>query len=253
MIYDYPQYYEVAFSFRDIPKESAFLGVCIDRFSKIKVKRVLEIACGLAPHAGELAALGYAYLGLDNNRNMLDFAVDKWQDLNPRPEFLNGDMVAFQTTEQVEFVYVMLGSLYLNTSNEMNSHFDSVAAALQPGGLYLLDWCVQFGDPLAYGKSNTVTQERDGIKIESRFDIRIIDPVTQMYEEIWTLNVDDHGNRQQLQRTELNRAIFPDEFMAFVENRSDFEFVGWWRDWDLDLPITDNCLITRPVVLLRRR
>ncbi len=252
MIYDHPTYYEVAFSFRDIPKETTFLSNCIDRYSKIEVNRVLEIACGYAPHAGELAKHGYRYLGLDNNRNMLDFAVDKWRQLDPKPEFLNADMTSFQTDQPVEFAYVMLGSLYVNTPDEMNSHFVSMADALRPGGLYLLDWCVQFGDPMKYADRNEVTHERDGIRIKSRFDIRLIDPPRQMYEEVWTLDIDDHGHRQQLQRTEQNRAIFPDEFLSFVNGRSDFEFVGWWSDWDFAQPISDNRQIIRPFALLRR-
>jgi len=39
-----------------------------------------------------------------------------------------------------------------------------------------------------------------------------------------------------------------------VQERTDFEFVGWWYDWDLDKPIVDGTIkVTRPVVLLRRK
>ena len=51
-IYDYPEYYEVAFSFRDIPSEVSFMQECMSRFSHIPVNRVFEVACGPAPHAG---------------------------------------------------------------------------------------------------------------------------------------------------------------------------------------------------------
>ena len=253
MIYDYPQYYEVAFSFRDIPKEAAFLRACIDRHSKIDVSWVFEVGCGFAPHAEELIKAGYRYLGLDKNRNMLDYAVSKWRHLEPRPDFIEGDMIAFQTPRPVDFAFVMLGSLYLNTREEMNSHFNSLARALHPGGLYFLDWCVQFDDPMRYADNNSVTFERDGISVASRFNIRLTDPTEQMYEEIWTLDVNDRGRRRTLQMTERNRAIAPRDFLDFVRNRSDFEFVGWWRDWNLYQPITDTAEITRPVALLRRR
>lgn len=253
MIYDYPQYYEVAFSFRDIAKETAFMKTCIDRFSKIKVECALEIACGLAPHAGELVGHGYRYLGLDNNRNMLDHAIHKWRDLRPRPEFIDSDMVSFETPGSVDFAYVMLGSLYLNSLNDMNSHFDSVARALRPGGLYFLDWCVQFEDPMKYADNNAVTYQRDGVTVESKFNIRLIDTDRQMYEEIWTLNVNDHGRHRRLLMTERNRAIFPGEFLSFVQSRTDFEFVGWWREWDLAQPITEGSETTRPIALLQRK
>ena len=253
MIYDYPQYYEIAFSFRDVKREAAFLRECIEAYSEVKTRWVFEIACGPAPHAEELNRLGYRYIGLDNNRNMLDFAVHKWKEMKPRPEFVEGDMISFEAPRQVDFAYVMLGSLYLNDLDEMDSHFNSVARCLRPGGLYLLDWCVQFEDPLKYSGSNCVTFERDGITVESKFDIRLVDPTQQMYEEVWTLEVNDRSRRRRLQMYERNRAIFPKDFLTFVRSRTDFEFVGWWKDWNLNNPITETCDITRPVALLRRK
>lgn len=253
MIYDYPEYYEVAFSFRDIPRETAFIDACIRRFSEIEVKRVLEVACGTAPHAGELARLGYRYIGLDNNRNMLDHATDKWRELNPSPKFIEGNMVSFESPHNVDFAYVMLGSLYLNSIEEMTSHFDSVAKCLRPGGLYFLDWCVQFSDPLTRTARNVAVTKSGGVKVESRFNIRLIDFAQQMYEEVWTLDVNDHGRHRQFEMIERNRAIFPQEFLLFVQSLTDFEMIGWWKEWDLDKPIEGDVEIDRPVALLRRK
>lgn len=253
MIYDYPQYYEVAFSFRDIPKEARFIKACIDQFSHIEVDQVFEVASGYAPHAAELARLGYRYLGLDNNSHMLKYAKERWQGLSPAPEFLTADMVSFEIEGKTDFAFVMLGSLYLNTIEEINSHFDSVAQALRPGGLYFLDGCIQFEDPMKYAENNAIRLEQNGISVESRFDIRLVDPEQNMYEEIWTLDINDRGSKQRLQMTECNKAIFPDDFMALVNSRTDFEFVGWWRDWDFSQPIDNKSKIVRPIALLRRR
>ena len=252
MIYDYPEYYEVAFSFRDIPRESSFLHDCIQRFSNIPVHRLFEVACGFAPHAEELSKLGYHYVGLDINRNMLDYAASKWRSLSPRPELVEGDMVSFALREPVDFAFVMLGSLYLNSLDEMNRHFDSMAACLRPGSLYFLDWCIQFTDPLTYGMNNETVCERNGIRVQSRFNIKLIDPAEQMYEEVWTLNVDDHGRHRNFEMIERNRAIFPQEFILFIKNRPDFEMVGWWLDWDFSKPVEGGVRVDRPVVLLRR-
>ena len=38
-LYDYPRYYEIAFSYRDIGKEVDVMEECIRRFSKIPVHR----------------------------------------------------------------------------------------------------------------------------------------------------------------------------------------------------------------------
>ncbi|MBD3403345.1 class I SAM-dependent methyltransferase, partial [candidate division GN15 bacterium] len=79
MLYDYPQYYQAAFAFRDIERETTFLAETIDRYSAVPVDRVLEIGCGPAPHAGELIRRGYHYLGLDNSRVMLNYASETWR------------------------------------------------------------------------------------------------------------------------------------------------------------------------------
>jgi SAM-dependent methyltransferase len=254
MLYDYPEYYELAFSFRNYEAEARFLKKCIDTYSRVPVSTVLELGCGTAPHAGELINCGYKYLGLDINRNMLDYAIYKWRDLRPSVSFVEADMNRFELNRMVDFAFVMLGSLYTGGQEDFQSHFDAVSRALNPGGLYFLDWCVQFADPMARRMHNTVVNENRGIRIESTFNTTLVDPADQMYEEIWHVDVDDHGRRRSFHMIERNRAIFPQEFRLLVNQRTDFDFVGWWCDWDLDKPIGGGRIeVIRPSILLRRR
>jgi hypothetical protein len=127
-----------------------------------------------------------------------------------------------------------------------------MAACIRPGSLYFLDWCVQFSDPLTAALNNESVCERDGIRVASRFDIRLVDPARQLYEEVWTLDVNDHGEEHRIETIERNRAIFPQEFLLFVRSRPDFELVGWWQEWDFEKPIEHSDDIKRPVALLRR-
>ncbi len=252
MLYDYPEYYEVAFSFRDIAAETAVMHECIRRFSQVPVNRALEIGCGPAPHAGELARLGYHLTGIDLNPIMLDYATRQWRGLEPSPFFMRADMKAFHTPAPVDFVYVMLGSLYLEDTDELSRHLDAVASALRPGGLYFLDSCIQFGDPLEHSSDNAYEIQRDGITIRSTFDIILLDERERLYEEIWNVTVDDHGFERQFRMVEHNRAILPEEFLRFIAEREDFEFVGWWDNWDLERPIAAESKATRPLALVRR-
>jgi hypothetical protein len=70
-LYNQSRYQETAFSFPGVHQEARFLQSCIHKFSDIAVRRVAQVGCGYAPHAGELVRLGYSYIGLDSNRNML--------------------------------------------------------------------------------------------------------------------------------------------------------------------------------------
>ena len=252
MIYDYPEYYEIAFSFRDFKHETKFLLRVIDRFSQVKVDRVLEIACGHAPHAPQIATEGLHYIGLDINRHMLDYAAYKAKDLSPRPVFVEGDMTDFTLAEPVDFAFIMLGSLYINSIEDMHRHFDAVSNALNSGGLYFLDWCIQFNDPHQQGAHNDFSVRKNGITVSSRFDISLIDEKQQMFEEVWTVNVDDHGRRRTFRTTERNKAILPEEFLRFIDERNDFEFINWWRDWDFNQPITHADNIIRPIAIVRK-
>lgn len=134
----------------------------------------------------------------------------------------------------------------------MTSHFDSMAAAIRPGGLYFMDWCVQLTNPLVKNRNNEIHQVVDGIRITSRFDIRLLDPIEQTYEEKWTVLIDDHGSTRRLQMIEKNRAIFPQEFSLFVKYRTKFELIGIWPDWQFDDTVSVDPDEGRPFALLRR-
>ncbi len=241
LIYDYPEYYETAFSFRDIVQEANFLKLAIKKFSSVDVKKVLEIASGPAPHAGELVKAGYSYTGLDINQKMIEHAQYKWQEIKDDLDFIKADMKSFSIDhdKKFDFAFVMLGSLYIKNRNDMDSHFDSMAEAMNKGALYFLDSCIQFSDPQKHDKSQYII-EQDGVIINSRFDIKLLDKKRKLYEEVWTLNINDNGNFRKLELKEQNEAILPRAFETFISKRNDFELVGWWVDWNFESPFDNS-------------
>lgn len=139
-IYRFPQYYEIAYSYRNIPQEVDVMQEAITKFSKIPVKNVLELACGNSPHMIELANRGYHYHGLDISSTMLEFAQEKANEHDFTAEFILGDLVNFTLENPTDFLYIMLGSLYVTNTEELLSHFKAAEQAVKPGGLYFLDW-----------------------------------------------------------------------------------------------------------------
>lgn len=252
MLYEFPKYYDILFSFRDIPAEVSFLRRCIETYSQVSVNRVLEIACGAAPHVGEITGQGFDYIGLDINRSMLGQGRSSWAYLKPRPRLIEGDMIRFNLEKEVDFVFVMLGSLYLKSTAQMYAHFNSVASHLRPGGLYFLDMCIEFTDPKTMVEQPSIRCTRRDIEVCSNFEIELIDARDNIYEERWTVDINDAGDEFQLQMVEKNKAIFPAEFLGFIEDRRDFEFVGWWADWDLDQPVEQATELRRPIAIVRR-
>jgi len=251
-LYSHPRYYEIAFSFRDIRREVDVFEECFRRHSMIPVRRVLELACGHSPHLEELARRGYEYVGLDVNRAMIDYAQRKAKALGIHPTFLLADMRSFSLEGPVDFAYTMLGSLYVETTQDILSHLSSVAKVLNPGGLYLLDWSINFQWNEGI-KEQSWTIEKEGVKVDVKFaNEGIVDRAAQTCRNKLVADVDDHGKVLHLGEIEVSRTIFPQEFLLLIEKSERFEFVGWWNNWNLQEPIEMAKNIERPITLIRR-
>jgi SAM-dependent methyltransferase len=251
-LYDNPKYYEIAFSFRNILSEVDLFEECFKRFSQIPVRSVLELGCGICPHMEELIKRGYRYNGLDLNKVMLEYSRQKALKIGAEVTLFQEDMIDFSLERMVDFVYILLGSLSLKNTADLITHFNSVARVLKKGGLYLLDWCVQFELPRQVEKGDSWEMERDGIQVKTVFSRKAINRAEQTFEETITLEVDDHGKKLNLIEKGLKRAIYPQEFLYFISSLKGFEFVGWWNNWDLSQPLEKTDEISRPIILVRR-
>ena len=250
-VYRNPRYYEIAFSFRDIPAEVDVIQELIRRHSRIPVSTVLELACGPAPHLGELVRRGYEYVGLDLSHQMLAYAQVRAGTIGAPARFELADMVDFQVAEPVDFAFVLLGSLLARNTAELGAHFDCVGRALRPGGLYLLDSCVIF-TPRPEIEETWEMVDGD-VKVGVTYRAVLQDPVEQIAEETMTLEVEHKDQSTVLREVGLQRQIYPQEFLMFVANRSDFELAGWWNNWDLSQPTKGTQEINRPIAVLRRK
>ncbi|MBM3288780.1 MAG: class I SAM-dependent methyltransferase [Candidatus Hydrogenedentes bacterium] len=250
-LYDFPDYYAVAFSYRDLAREVDVFEDCIRRFSHVPVSRVLEICCGHAPHLEELLGRGYRYVGIDRSAAMLERAEAKARAYGGDAEFVRADLADFAIGAPADFAFVALASLYVTDTCGLESHFDAMANALRPGGLYLLEWCVDF-DPMV-DVVDSWEVERGGVRVKASYWSRSVNRIEQVYEDTLHLDVDDRGKQLTIEDRSPRRRIFPQEFLAFVRDRTRFEFVGWWNDWDLDQPVTGEHGVDRPIVAIRRR
>ena len=143
-------------------------------------------------------------------------------------------MCRFDLPETVEFAFVALGSLYAQSTDDLLSHFQSVARVLPSGGLYLLDWCVYFSSMQSMEESWEI--EGQGVKVKTTVRGRIVEPVEQLCEESITLEVTEDGRMNKYSGTDLKRIIYPQEFLLFMRQCTEFEFIGWWNNWSLNDP-----------------
>ena len=250
-IYDYPEYYEIAFSFRDIKAEVGVFEQCFKRFSKIPVRSVLELGCGTCPHMGELQKRGYQYSGLDLNETMLKYAQKKASSIGGKANFFHRNMINFSLKKKFDFIYILLGSLDAKNILDLVHHFGAVAKALNKEGLYFLDWCIQF-PPFDSAESWVIKKGR--IEVKTTFSLRPLNRVAQLFEETIKFEVNDYGKKINIVGKGVKKAIYPQEFLMLVYSLKDFEFLGWWNNWNLKKPLENaGNKINRPIVLLRRK
>ena len=132
------------------------------------------------------------------------------------------------------------------------SHFNCVAAALRPGGLYFLDYCVHF-EPDLPSEVREWSADMDGVHIDVAY---FPDPspnrATQVGHNLLKAHVTDKGREIRLESDHVTRAIYPQEFLLLVEKTRKFEFVGWWNHWDLKQPIEKARRTDNPITIIRR-
>ena len=254
-IYKSPLYYEVAFSFFDSRHQVDAFETIIREFSKIKVKRFLDIACGPSLQLREIAKRGYEAIGLDSNPEMLAYLHHKAKEENVKIETMQADMCNFKLKKKVDFAFIMMGSLVVESNERLLSHLDSVAYSLKKGGLYFIqnkavDWTKD--------DEQSWTMERDGIKVKTTYSTKWKDILNQIYTERCTMEVDDHGQIKRFDEKEDLKFVFPQEFKMLINFHGKFEFLGWWKGtestWFLDKPLekAEN-LDNINMVLLRKK
>ncbi len=253
-VYEQPLYYEVAFGFIDPKEQVDNFERIIGKFSKIKVKRFLDIACGPSLQLREIARRGYEAIGLDSSSQMLRHLKNKAKEEGLKVETVKADITNFIIKEKVDFAFIMMGSLSVESNEKILNHLDSVAASLNKGGLYFiqnqrLDW--------TRAAKQSWTMKRNGITVKTTYESHFKNILNQIYTEKITIEVNDNGKRKRFVHKEDLKFIFPQEFKTLIKLNGKFEFLGWWKGnsnaWHLDKPLEKVKNLDDNAVLLRRK
>ncbi len=137
-IYDFPKYYDLAFG-SDWKAEFDFLLACFARHARRRVRCLFEPACGTGRLLVKFAQAGYRVLGQDLNRKAVDYCNARLLRHGFRPSVEVADMADFRLTRPADAAFNMINSFrHLSSEAQAEAHLQCVAAALGPGGLYIL-------------------------------------------------------------------------------------------------------------------
>lgn len=226
-VYDWPCYYEIAFSYQQVSKQVDFFEEASKRFCDLRTKRFLDVCCGPSPQLRELARRGYEAVGLDINPRMIEYIKLKAKEENLKIETVQGDMNDFRLERKCDFAFLLSGSLYIDSNKQFLRHLDCVARALNQGGLYLLE-----NFPLEFFRNHkedwTIT--RGEIEVKTMFEAKVVDELEELYEDRLTLEVRKHGETNVYSTTAVTKNIAPQELTALLETNGKFRLVGWFEN-----------------------
>jgi len=229
-IYNQAKYYEIAFGFVNQRKQVNLFEKFIKKYSKTKVKTVLDLACGTALQLREMAKRGYRSIGLDANVKMLNYLKHKSLLEDVKIETVKADINNFKLKEKIDFAYIMMGSIvYTKNNNLFLSHLNSVATSLKSGGLYIIENInIDCFNP-KFWKKQTWTMKQGQIKVKTTFQLIPKNLLLQIVTQIIEIEVSDNNKRKEFIDKNDLKIISPEEFKLLVEKNGKFEFIGFFE------------------------
>jgi SAM-dependent methyltransferase len=138
--YAHPEIYDIAFDFRDVPKECDFLSQAHVRLRGKPPESFLEPAAGPALHSREFGARGLDVCALDLAPEMVAYGKEQARRRGVELRYEQGDMISFDLGRSFDLAAILMDSTsYLLDNDTVLAHLNCVAGHLNAGGLYVLE------------------------------------------------------------------------------------------------------------------
>lgn len=131
-------YYHLLYQKRDHNEAQVFIDNLIKYLSPSKNAKMLDIACGKGRHSLQLANYGYDVTGIDLSEMSIQEAKNNESELL---HFFQHDMRQPFRINYFDYAFNFFTSFgYFKTSNENESAMQTMAEAIKPGGIVVIDY-----------------------------------------------------------------------------------------------------------------
>ncbi len=255
--YTIPELYDIAFDFRDVPKQVDFLLDIAGQYAGRKIDSAIELACGPAYHAREMARRGMVADGLDLEPNMAAYTRELVRKEGLACEIFEGDMRFFRASRKYDLAYCLMASFaLLNTNQDILDNFSCAAEMLNDGGIYIISTAHPrdfYGDE---GKStqNTWSMTRGDITVETDWggDNQQFDPLTEIDDIVVSFTVTTPDGTTRYDFPDRYRRCSMMTFLALVRLSGRFEIVDMYGEFDRKLKLTNDAACWRFIPVLRK-
>ncbi|TWU24230.1 Cypemycin methyltransferase [Novipirellula galeiformis] len=254
--YDYPQYFDMVF--RDETKaEVEFFEQAFEKYrSDQATTKLLEPGCGSGRLVAAMAARGYELSGLDLSQPMLDYLRKRLLRRKLDAKLVLGDMTKMDFPERFHAAFCTFNTFrHLLSEAEAISHLRSVAAHLEPGGIYILGFhCIPMdADPES---TERWVATHGGTKVH--VTLKVIDFQRRKRQETLRASIKAQTNAGKVHRI---RSEFPLRLYTIAQAKSLFRKVddelelveAYDFDYDIEAPRTMDDDLVDAVFILQRR
>lgn len=252
-IYDFPRYYDLIFG-SDWKAEFDFILACCQRHAQRPVRRFFEPACGTGRLLVKLAQAGYRVAGNDLNPQAVKFCNARLRKYGFQPTAVVGDMADFTLPRPVDAAFNTINSFrHLQSEEQAHAHLECMAAAIAPGGLYLL------GLHLTPRGRSQCTEEawsarRGHLQVNSRMWSQKVDRVRRKERVGMTFDVYTPTKQFRIEEEFDFRTYTLDQWTSLLAASPAWEVVATYDfAYDLDVPIEVGPETEDVVYVLRRK
>ncbi|MBI5372886.1 MAG: methyltransferase domain-containing protein [Sphingobacteriales bacterium] len=184
-------FYHKLYFDRDEIEAAAFINKLIGHLQPAAGSLMLDVACGKGRHSKILSSLGYRVTGIDISPDSIALAKESEND---NLEFFVHDMRLPFRSNYFRYAFNFFTSFgYFRTRREHDDAIRTIAASLQPGGIFVIDYL-----NVHYAEDHLVPHETREIS-GTHYAIHRWDDETHFYKKI---TVTDPLLKQPVEYTE---------------------------------------------------
>lgn len=235
MVFDtYAQYYNLLYKDKDYKGEVDYIEKLIARFSKKKVKSILDLGCGTGTHAHLLSQKGYSVDGVDRSKKMIEIAKKHETE---HLIFFGGDITTIHLEKKFDAIVSLFHVVsYITKNEDLENFIKNVSKHLKTDGVLIFDcW---------YGPAVLTDRPEKRIKHledEQILVTRIAEPVMHPNENVvdvqYEVLIENKTNKKIKKIREIHqmRYFFKPEIELFLKSHG-FELLHC-EEWMTGKPV----------------
>lgn len=194
-LYDFPKYYNVAFSW-DNSNEIDLFQMIFEKYVPYEVKNILEPASGSGRFLMSFPKYKYYITGYDNNRRMVAYAQKRIFNagLQDCAKAIQGDMKSIKFKDKFDAAFNSINSIgYLLSDSEIISHFRNTGKSIKKGGIYIIQLACATDKFGIYETENEGwVLEKDGIRVKTIWAIKKEDKQKKISYQVCKMTVTEN-------------------------------------------------------------